>query len=117
LPAAEAEGLVHVGEERGGGQPAPVRDQHRGFGERARILACHEGAGAELHVHHEALSRGELLRQDRRGDEIDRFHRRGHVADGVEALVRGREIAVWPMIAQPTSRVTRRTGSMSGWDT
>ena len=35
---------------------------------------------------------GELLRQDRGGDQRDRLDRRRHVADGVEAPVGGREI-------------------------
>ena len=35
---------------------------------------------------------GELLRQDRGGDQRDQLHRAGHVADGVEPAVGGREV-------------------------
>ena len=76
------------------GRPAPVATSTRlSASSRAAFERRHEGAGAGLHVHHEALQAGgELLRQDRGGDERDRFDRRGDVADRVEPLVGGREL-------------------------
>ena len=72
---------------------------------RGRGQGRHEGAGALLDVHDQPVEpRGELLRQDRRGDQVEGFHRAGHVADRVEAPVGRGESAVWPMIAQPTPR-------------
>ena len=54
-----------------------------------RVLGSrHEGAIPRLHVEDDGgRARRELLREDRRGDERDRLHRPGHVAQSVEAPV------------------------------
>ena len=89
------ERLVHVGEERGRRQPSAIRHMDEAFGKLLRLVeARHEGARAPFHVEHQAAeARGELLREDRGGDEIDRFDRRGDVANGVKALVGRSELA------------------------
>ena len=89
------ERLVHVGEERRCRQPRAIRHMDEAFGKLLRLVeARHEGAGAPFHVEHQAAeARGELLREDRGGDEIDRFDRRGDVANRIEALVGRRELA------------------------
>ena len=78
----------------GGARPAAasmsvISADGRQAGARSRPRRCcsasaarvvqrrHEGAGAGLHVHDEAVEPGgELLRQDRGGDQVDRFDRR-----------------------------------------
>ena len=76
------------------GSPALVATATRLCGQ----LACHrlgvaEGAGAELHVHHQPVEpRGELLRQDRADDQRDRFDGGRHVAHRIEPPVGRREI-------------------------
>ena len=103
LPRAGAERLAHVRHERGGGAARRRRRGDEGAGERAGLLAgLHEGAGAELHVEHEAIEPlGELLRQDRGGDEIEAFHRAGHVAHGVEPRSAGATRAEAATMAAP----------------
>ena len=84
---------MHVGE-RTGRETRTVRDEHQALRQRPRVIEVrHEGARAEFHVHDEAVEPcRELLRQNRRRDEVDGFHRRGDVPDGVEMLVGRREI-------------------------
>ena len=86
--------FVHVGDQRGGLQTGAIGDQNQAFGQRARVIETrHEGAGAPFDVEHQPLKAGgELLRQDRGGDQVEAFHRRGHVADGVEASVGGGDL-------------------------
>ncbi len=86
--------LVHVGDERGGRQAGAVGDLDQRLRQRSRVLLLrHEGAGPGLDVEHQRTEPGgELLRQDRGGDQRDRLDRRRHVADGVEALVGRREV-------------------------
>ena len=56
------------------------------------VAAGHERPGAHLHVEHERLGAlGNLLRHDRAGDERDRLHSSGHVAERVELAVGGGE--------------------------
>ena len=88
------ERLVHVGDERDRRQAGADRDRGEPAREVARAFeARHEGARAGLDVHDEALQPGgELLGQDRGGDQRDRFDGGGHVADRIEPLVGGREI-------------------------
>ena len=94
LPAAVASGSFMSVIERRGSRSRRRSPPRRGFGPaRGRPRACHEGARAGLHVEHQrAEPGGELLRQDRGGDEVDRLHRRGDVADGVEAAVGGGDV-------------------------
>ena len=54
----------------------------------------HERAVADLHVQDDRVgARRELLRHDRRGDQRDDVHSRGHVSERVELLVGRHEIA------------------------
>jgi hypothetical protein len=75
-----------------------------------------KGAVAHLDVHHQPLQAGgQLLGQDAGGDQRHDLDRGGDIADGVEALVGGRQVAVWPMMAQPTLRArTRSNRAASG---
>ena len=88
------QGLVHVGDQGAGGHAGAVGDRHQALRQRAGVLVGgHERAGAGLDVEHQAGEPGgELLGQDRGGNQRDRFDRRGHVADRVQALVGGRQI-------------------------
>ena len=94
IAGAGRQRLVHVGDERGGPEARAIGDGDQAFGQAPRLVhGRHEGAGAHLHVEHQMLEAGgEFLGQDRGGDERDRFHRRRHVADAIEALVGGRQI-------------------------
>ena len=59
---------------------------------------------------------GELLRQDRGGDQRHRFDRRRHVADGIEALVGRREVG--GLADDGAAGLARRPGGTapsSGW--
>ena len=65
---------------------------------RASARACsigrHEGSRSDLDIHDQSVEPGcDLLRQDRGGDQWNRFHCAGDVADGVEAPIGGREIS------------------------
>ncbi len=94
IAGGAGERLVHIGDERDGREPGAAGHGGDAFRQLARALERrHEGAGPRLYIHDESLKPGgELLRQDRGGDERDRFDRRRHVADGVEAPVGGRQI-------------------------
>ena len=84
-----AQRLVHVGEQRPhrGAVGAPDADHGLGQGAGLRRL-LHEGPPAHLHVEDQAVEAlGQLLGHDRRGDQRDRLHRAGGVAQGVEAAV------------------------------
>ena len=93
LPAALASGSFMSVISETVGRPAPVATVAMlSASSRDPSSVGHERARAGLDVHDEPLEPGrELLRQDRGGDERDRFDRRGHVADRVEAPVGGRE--------------------------
>jgi hypothetical protein len=80
---------VHVGDQRGGAQAGPLGHRDDALGQRPGLVEPgHEGAGALLDVHHQALEPGgQLLRQDRRGDQVEGFDRAGNIADRVEAPV------------------------------
>ena len=86
--------LVHAGDQRRGLQPRPVGDVDEARCQRSGVrLAGHEGAGAAFDVEHQAFEPArELLRQDRGGDQRDRFHRRRDIPHAVEALVRRGEL-------------------------
>ena len=89
-----AEALAHLGEQGRGRQARAVGDADDAAGQGlGALVRRHEGAGAGLDVHDQRLqAAGELLGQDRGGDQRDALDRRGDVADGVEAAVGGREI-------------------------
>ena len=88
------ERLAHIGEQRPRRQAGAVADIAEALRQRLGLVElAHEGAGAELHVHGEAgEAGGELLRQDRSGDQRDRFDRAGDVPDRIEPLVGRGEI-------------------------
>ena len=83
------ERLVHVGDQRPGRAAGPGRHLDQRAGELVRMrMRRHEGARPRLDVEHQRIEPGgELLRQDRGGDQVDRFHRAGDVADAVEPAV------------------------------
>jgi hypothetical protein len=80
-----AEHSIHVREQRRCPQAVAVRHLHDRASELLGLRAVRqEGAGADLHVHHERVeARGELLREDRCHDQGDRLDRPGGVADRV----------------------------------
>ena len=91
-----AEHPVHVGQQRRG-RAGRCRCATSTIA-RASSSACsrvgHEGARADLHVHHQRVEPGgELLRQDRGDDQRHRLDRAGGVADRVQPAVGGRELA------------------------
>ncbi len=89
---ARADGRAHVGEQGDDLLACAGPDAHQGRGERSgRVLdALHERAAADLHVEHQRVDAfGELLREDAGHDQRDGLHRRGHVAQRVDALVGG----------------------------
>ena len=89
LPAAVASGSFMSVMSARVGQPAPFATSTSARRERPRVVQRrHEGAGAGLDVEDQRVEPGgELLRQDRGGDEVDQLDRAGDVADGVEAAV------------------------------
>ena len=92
--------LVHVGDQATVGNPGHSPPRRRRRRVRAAFEGRHEGAGAGLHVHDQALQPGrEFLRQDPGGDQRDRFDSRGHIPNGVEARSAGARSPVWPMMA------------------
>ena len=78
-----------------GRQPGAARPPRRASraSSSAPVALGHEGAGAELDVHHERVEPGgELLGQDRGDDQRDRLDGAGGVADRVQAAVGGGEV-------------------------
>ena len=88
------ERLVHVGDERAGGAAGAGRDLDQRLGQGAGVVqGGHEGAGAGLDVEDEGVEAGgELLGEDRGGDEVDRLDRAGDVTDRIEAAVGGGDV-------------------------
>ena len=95
LPAAEASGSFMSVMSALVFSPAPFATATRlAASSRADSMSAMKAPEPRLHVEHQALQPGrELLGEDGGGDERHRLHRRRHVADRVEALVGGREIA------------------------
>jgi hypothetical protein len=89
----QAQRRGHVGEQSDGVHPGVGAEGDHGLGQLAGGLErLHEGARADLDVEHQcAGALGDLLGHDRRRDQRDRLDRAGHVAQGVELLVCGRE--------------------------
>ena len=90
-----AERLVHVGEQADDLAARLRAERRHRLGEQARVVdRLHERAVADLDVEHDRLrARGELLRHDARRDQRDLVDRRRHVAQRVEHLVGGDEVA------------------------
>ena len=88
------QGLVHVGQQRTHVKASPRSDGHNRFGQRHRqFRRWHKSAGTDLDVHHQRIKPArQLLRQNRRGDQRDRFNGSGHITCCVDALVGRRQI-------------------------
>ena len=118
LPAAEASGSFMSVMSALVRSPAPFATATRlAASSHRRCDVRHEGAGAGLHVEDQALQPGgELLREDRGGDERHGFDRRRHVADRIEAPVGGRELRRLPDDGAACAlRIARPSSSKSGW--
>ena len=89
-----AQRFVHAGQDGRGAGAGAVADVDDRFGQFQRFgRGRHEGAAADLHVHHQRIqARRQLLGQDRAGDHGHRFHGRRGVADAVETLVGRRQL-------------------------
>ena len=90
-----AEGLVHVGDERGDLLAHAAADRDHRLGQRlaSPSKALHEGAVAGLHVEHERVDAlGHLLAHDRGGDERQALDRGRDVAQRVELAVGGGDL-------------------------
>ena len=89
-----AQRLLHAGDQRAEPAAGHRADFDHFLGQANRVLLClHQRALAGLHVqHHRVAAGGNLLGQDRGHDQRHAVHRRGHVAQGVERLVGGRQI-------------------------
>ena len=89
-----AERRVHVGDERLGPDAVRGADRDQRARQRARVVdRLHEGAAAALHVEDQRVAAlGDLLAHHRRRDQRDALDRRGHVAQRVQRLVRGRDV-------------------------
>ena len=94
ITRAARQRLAHVGDERARRKTGRIAGRYKRSRQRARLLALdHEGAIPGLHVHHERVETGgKFLRQDRSGNERNRFYRRRHVPDRIETPVGRREI-------------------------
>ncbi len=84
-----SEHLVHVGEESARDQPGAAGHVDDAVSEFLRpVQVGHERPVAELDVHDQRVKTGsELLGEDRGGDQRDRFHRGGDIADRIEAPI------------------------------
>src|SRR5690606_34155500 len=87
----QAEGGGHVGEQGDGPDAVVGAQTDHGGGQFASVLeGLHEGAAADLDVQDQrAGALGDLLGHDGGGDQRDRLHGAGDVAEGVELLVGG----------------------------
>ena len=92
------EHLVHVGDDRARGKSGAVCGAHDAVRQLARAGHFgHEGAVAGLDVHHQPVEAGgELLREDRGGDQRYGVDGRRNVADGVQPPVRRGQIVGRP---------------------
>ena len=118
VPDGDAERRVHVGQQRDDLLPGARPHAHERLRERARArLVLHERPAADLHVEHEPVDPlGELLREDRRHDERDALDGRRHVAERVDALVGGGDLARLPDHARAHARrrsAAKRSAEMS----
>ena len=89
-----SERLIHVGEQADDlATGVPPELEHR-LGEGAGVVErLHERAVADLHVEHDRVGAArDLLRHDRGRDQRQDVHRRGHVSERVELLVRRDEV-------------------------
>ena len=95
---SEAERLVHVRDDGDGLLAGALADGDKLGCERAGVvLRLHEGAAAALDVEHDDVrARGELLGHDAARDQRDARDGAGHVAQGVELLVRRDEVRRLP---------------------
>ena len=89
---------VHIRDQSADPLACPLADVHHGLGQGAAVfLGLHERPATRLDVQKNAvIVGGQLLAHDGGGDEGQRIHGSGHVAEGVEELVRGSQIGALP---------------------
>ena len=117
LPAVVAQHLVHVGDQRDGRQPGAAGHVDERARERLRVLARgHERARAGLDVHAPArrAPRRASWTGSRRRSAGSTRPCRWRRARAYSRRSAGARSAVWPTIAQPASRTTRRSTSSAG---
>ena len=112
------ERLVHIGDDCAGLEAGAVGDCDQAFGQFARIrLLAMKAPEPILTSSTSALEPGgELLRQDRGGDQRHRFDRRRHIADRIEPLVGGRQIGGLADDGAAASLHALRNSALSGCD-
>ena len=98
VAAGPAEGSIHRRQQRDGGTAAIFAEgDHRPGQLETELGIRQERALAVLHVEHQGVeSLGELLRHDAGGDQGDRLDGPGDVPQGVEFLVRRRDLRRLP---------------------
>ncbi len=104
LPTAITERLVHVGNQRLHLLVEAAANADHGLRQTARIhLLLHESAVADFHIENQGVDAfGHLLRHDGRGDQRNRFHRAGHIAQRVQALIGRRDFVRLADEARPS---------------
>ena len=103
VAGAGGQRLAHVGQERRGPATRAVGHRHYAARQLGRLLGRrHEGAGANLHIHHQSLQTGrQLLGQNRGGDERNGLDGGRHIARGIDALIGWRQITGLPDDGDP----------------
>ena len=117
-----AQRLAHVGNQRLDLLVHGAGDAHHGLRQPARIhLLLHERAAAHLHIQHQRIhALRQFLRHDRRGNQRNRFHRAGDVAQRVKLAVGRRELVGLSDETQaqfgklPLKLVAREVGAEAG---
>ena len=95
VAGAAGQGLVHVGDQRRRAAARAIRGLDQRMGQPFGAVGLPEDrARAGFHVQDQRIQpRGQLLGQDRGGDQVNGFHRPRFVADRVEPPVGGGEFA------------------------
>ena len=89
-----AQRLIHRREQRAHLFAARLPHPHQRLRQQPRLRpGLHERPAAKFYVEHQRIdSLRQLLRQDRATDQGNAFHRRGHVAQRVQFLIRRRQV-------------------------
>ena len=103
LPMAKPSGWAMSADDRPHLEPGFVADGHHRRRQGAGLVQrLHERAGADLHVEHDGVGpRRQLLAHDAAGDQRQRCHRAGHVAQGIHAPVGGGQVGALRRHHQP----------------
>ena len=82
--------LGHVGDQGRGHAARALRGGDQRAGQSLGIFhPLHEGAGAAFDIQNKRFqARRQLFRQDRGGDQVNRFHRAGDIADRIKPPIR-----------------------------